>query len=172
MQGLIPSSWTVVILIRKGTGIKCEGNCRSWLPCVQKRLSYFSIVGASGQAGLIRLSPNFLRDTSSGHAFVGVETGCCAWAGNLSLSPFYWAEVGLGTNNAIRLLTAEILMRTSLPTTKVLLSLCLVYSVPSLHLQPAPGYSIVSCLGGNITLGWDRVKKSTKIQWLWTSIYR
>lgn len=110
--------------------------------------------GSLRQAGLLRLSLNFPQDTSSGHASVGKETGCCAWAGNLSLSPFHWAGVVLGANHAIRLLTAEILMRSSLPVTKVWLSLCLlVYSVPSLHFQPAPGYSLVSCSGGNITLG-------------------
>lgn len=99
--------------------------------------------GSLRQAGLIRLSLDFPQDTSSGHAFVGKDC-CCAWAGNLSLGVFHWAGVILSANHALKLLTAEILMRSSLPTTKVLLSLCLVvYSIPSLRFQPAPGYRFV-----------------------------
>ena len=155
----------------KGTGIKCEGKCRSWLPSEQRRLSLPSWEPQAGRS--YKAQPEFPSGRILWAWLCGKETGCCAWAGNLLLSPFHWPGVVLGANHAIRQLTVEIWTKSSLPSTKVWLSLCLVaYFVPSLHFQPAPGYSLASCSGGNMTLGWDADKKATKIQWLRTSIYR
>lgn len=164
MQGLFSLSWTVVspIPTRKGTGIKCRKVQMMTAICT-KEPELFLHHGSLRQTSLIRLSLSFPQDTSYGHAFLGeerlaVELGLeiSHWVHSSRLGWFWWKS-GSRTHNSTNM------------TEISSLSLCLaLYSVPSLHLQPAPWYSLVNCSGGNITLGWDADKKSTKIPWLCT----
>lgn len=116
--------------------------------------------GSLRQTGHKQLSLSFPQDTSYGHPFWGEER----LAAELGLEISHWAHsAGLGwlwwkscsrTGNSTN--TTEIS-----PHPPVLYFVLFTLSFP--FLQSAPGYSLVICSGGNVTLGWDGDKKLTKI---------
>lgn len=168
MPGLFPPGRAVVTPVRKGTGIKCEGKRRARLGSVRERPSQLSMTGASGR----QVQPEF----PSGHILWACLGGqrdrrlCLGWKSLLRRRPPGWG--GFGCKSHTKTANSRNMSE--------IFSTChrgLVVHVPSCLLCPfaalpaAPGYGLVPCSGGSITLG-PGGDKPTTIRWLQASIYR